>query len=546
MTYYRPIAELKTHVVSNQPPPLENYNLYESDVVLQAAVEREGGSWARQQLMAFGKTLGSDEVLEWGRVANREVPVLKRFDRYGHRVDEVEFHPGWHHMMRLGMEYGVHSVAWTAPAGGHVVHTALEYMLAQVEAGVCCPLTMTYAAGAALNAAPEVAEIWRPRLQSNEYDARCIPGEQKRSCTVGMAMTEKQGGSDIRANSTIAEPLSGDEYALTGHKWFCSAPMSDAFLTIARAPGGLTCFLVPRWTPDGKRNGIRVQRLKNKLGNRSNASSEIEYEGAWARRIGPEGKGVRTIIEMVHHTRLDCTLAAAGIMRQATKQAIHHAQHRSAFGAKLISQPLMMNVLADLSIETEAATTLAFRIARAFDDSEQNPDAASFARLAVAVGKYWVNKRVIGVVGEAMECLGGAGYVEESPMPRLYREAPLNGIWEGSGNVICLDILRTLQRSPESGQLFLAELELAKGCVPAFDRSLATLQTALSSPVQQGQARLLCEQMAAGLQASLLIRFAPTAVFELFCETRLNVAAGMAYGTLPNRASIGELLERAG
>ncbi|HZD25569.1 MAG TPA: acyl-CoA dehydrogenase family protein, partial [Alphaproteobacteria bacterium] len=489
--------------------------------------------------------------IEWGRQANRFPPELRTFDRFGQRIDEVDFHPAYHELMRLGLENGVSTIAWTAAeGGGHTAHAVLEYLLVQAEAGVCCPLTMTYAAVPALRRQPEVAEEWVPRILQGRYDPRSIPAAEKQGVTIGMAMTEKQGGSDVRANTTRAVPLGaggpGGEYALTGHKWFCSAPMCDAFLTLAYTDNGLSCFLVPRWTPDGQRNVFLIQRLKDKLGNRSNASSEIEYSGTWARMVGEEGRGVRTIIEMVHHTRLDTTLAAAGLMRQALVQAIHHAGHRSAFQRRLAQQPLMQNVLADLAVESEAATVLMARIAQAFDDDGRDASAAAFARIAVAVGKYWVNKRLPNFTYEAMECLGGAGYVEESMMPRIYREAPLNSIWEGSGNVICLDVLRAMQREPEAVPALLAEVEQARGGDARLDRAIDALKDMLAGPGDaERQARRLTESLALALQGALLVRHAPAAVADAFCASRLDGAWGHCYGTLPSGCDFAAIMARA-
>jgi len=429
MTPRAQIAELRTHDVTNQPPPLTDYNLFELDTPLREAMARQNLDWAEPQLRKMGEVCGRAETQEWAVLANRHTPELQTHDRFGHRLDEVSYHPAYHQLMTLGVEHKVPSIAWQGDRpGGHTVHTALEYLLFQVEAGVCCPLTMTYAAVAALRNQPDVAAEWEPRIMAASYDPRFIPAAEKTGVTVGMAIMEKQGGSDVRANTTRAVALGrsgpGEAYALTGHKWFCSAPMCDAFLTLAYAEGGLSCFLVPRWTPDGARNPFLIQRLKDKLGNRSNASSEIEFDDTWGQLLGEEGRGVATIMDMVQHTRLDTTLAPAAMMRQAVVQATHHATHRSAFQRRLVQQPLMRNVLADLALESEAATALTIRLAQAFDDAEADATAKAFARICIAVGKYWLNKRLPNVVYEAMECLGGAGYVEDSGMPRLYREAP--------------------------------------------------------------------------------------------------------------------------
>ncbi len=439
-----------SHAVVNQPPPLADYNLFESDPVLRAALDREGAGWAADELSAFGAIMGSEHAAELARSANDYPPELRAFDSAGRRLDEVAYHPAYHELMELAKAHEVHSIAWTSSqCGGHVAHMALEYLLVQADAGVCCPITMTYASLPTLRKNPDITQQWQARVTAAAYDRRFIPAAEKTGVTIGMAMTEKQGGSDVRASTTQARACGpAGEYELTGHKWFCSAPMSDAFLTLAQTKAGISCFLVPRWRTDGARNPFLIQRLKNKLGDRSNASCEIEYSRTWAQLIGAEGDGVRTIIDMVHHTRLDTALAAAGLMRQAVVQAVHHTSHRSAFGRLLAHQPLMRNLLADLTIEWVAATMLAARVARSFDKSADAPGATSFSRLAVAVAKYWINKRLPGHVCEALECHGGSGYVEGSIMPRLYRQAPLNGIWEGSGNVICLDVLRTLARDP--------------------------------------------------------------------------------------------------
>jgi putative acyl-CoA dehydrogenase len=529
-----PIAELATHSVANQPPPLVNYNLFDSDPVLKTALAREGAGWAALHVSAFGQALGSEKVAALTDAANRHPPELRSFDRYGRRIDEVEFHPAYHELMTLAKSHEVHSIAWTAKAGGHVAHMALEYLLVQVEAGVCCPITMTSASVPVLRSEPNLAVEWLPKVLAAGYDLRFIPAAEKSSVTIGMAMTEKQGGSDVRANTTRAEPAGDDGYALTGHKWFCSAPMSDAFITLAQARGGLSCFFVPRWRPDGSRNPFFLQRLKDKLGDRSNASAEIEYAGTFALLVGEEGHGVRAIMDMVHQTRLDTALAAAGLMRQAVVQAVHHARHRRAFGRRLADQPLMRNVLADLVIDWVAATMMAARVARAFDEAAGDPSAKTFSRLAVAVAKYWINKRLAAHVCEAMECLGGSGYVEESIMPRLYRQAPVNGIWEGSGNVICLDVLRTIAREPVSLDALFAELTLARGGDRRLDLAIEKLNEMLRNHSDAEQhARRITESTALLLQGALLLRYGPEAVADAFCATRLSTDGGATYGTLP-------------
>jgi putative acyl-CoA dehydrogenase len=539
-----------THEVLNQPPPLEGHNVYGTDVALIEGVRREGAGWSEDRLESYGEVMGRPETIRLGVLANRFTPELRTHDRYGHRIDEVEFHPAWHEMMRLAMASELHNLPWRHPGpGANVARSALNYLHAQVEAGSNCPITMTYASMPTLRFQSEIADEWEPRLLGTEYDPRMIPASQKKAVTIGMAMTEKQGGSDVRANTTKAVAIDGGgpggAYELTGHKWFCSAPMCDAFLTLAHTDSGLSCFVVPRWRPDGTRNAFHIQRLKDKLGNRSNASSEIEYSDTWCRMIGEEGRGVRTIIEMVHHTRLDCVGGSAGIMRQAVAQAIHHASHRAAFGKTLVDQPLMQNVLADLALETEAATALMVRLARAYDEAPGSDEARAFARLATAVSKFWVCKRAPHLTYEAMECLGGNGYAEESSMPRLYREAPVNAIWEGSGNVICLDVLRAIGREPDSLPALLGELALARGVNESYDASLSSLEGELRDPAEaESRARVLTERMALLLQASLLLRHAPSFVSDAFCASRL-AGGGLVFGTLPAGTRCRDIVERA-
>ncbi len=551
MAYYRPRTELRSHDVTNQAPPFEEVNLYDLDTPLNEAVRWAGAVWADDKFRVLGARVGSAEVFEWAMLANRHTPVLKSFDRYGRRIDEVEFHPAYHALMDLGTRHEIASIAWTARQGGHTAHVVLEYLFAQIEQGVCCPLTMTYASVPALRHQPEVADRWVPLIQAATYDSSSRPMAEKRGVTIGMAMTEKQGGSDVRANTTraVAEGTGGPgaAYRLTGHKWFCSAPMCDAFLTLAYAEGGLSCFLVPRWEPGGERNrGFQIMRLKDKLGDRSNASSEIEYHDAYGVLLGEEGRGLTVIMQMVQHTRLDTILAPAGYMRHALANAVWHTAHRSAFQKKLIDQPLMQRVLADLALESEAATALVMRIAQSFDDAATDPQAAEFARLATPVAKYWVNKRVPGFVYEAMECHGGAGYVEESILPRLYRQAPLNSIWEGSGNVICLDVLRAMQRHPEAVSAFMAELQKAAGQNRTYDGALETMKGLLKpGAVAEAQARQLTENLALLLQASLLIRHAPGFVADAFCAARLSEHRAMVYGALPDGADARALIARA-
>jgi len=544
-------AHAPTHQVVNQPPPFEEVNLLELDAALREGLAREGGASFTDGVRELGATLGSARVLALGRDANRFPPELRSYDRFGKRLDEVAFHPAWHEMLRIAMAAQVHNLPWrTRRPGAHVARSAMLSLLSQVESGSCCPITMTFACLPALRHQKEIAEEWEPLLLGTAYDPRLLPAREKSAVLVGMAMTEKQGGSDVRANSTQAHPLGaggpGGEYTLVGHKWFCSAPMSDPFLTLAQAERGLSCFLVPRVLPDGTRNDFQIQRLKDKLGNRSNASSEVEFHGTLARMVGEEGRGIRTILEMVHHTRLDCVSGSAGLMRQALAQAVHHARHRSAFGRRLVEQPLMEGVLADLALESEAATLLMLRLARAYDEASAAEPERAFARLATAVAKYWVCKRAPAMIYEAMECLGGNGYVEESALPRLFREAPVNAIWEGSGNVICLDVLRAIVREPSSLPAFLDELHGARGGSPTLDAYVAALERELAEPAAYELcARGLVERMALALQASLLVRFAPPFVADAFCAARLAREGGLLFGTLPAAARRREIVARA-
>jgi putative acyl-CoA dehydrogenase len=543
-------SDFETHAVTNQPPPFEDVNLFDGDVGLREGVAREGAGWASDAIRRYGALAGSREMLVHGELANAHPPELCTHDRFGRRIDEVEFHPSWHAVMRTAMAHELHNLPWRAARpGAHVARSALLFLHTQAESGSCCPLTMTFACVPALRQQPEVFAAWEQHLLATEYDPRMRPAAEKRSALVGMAMTEKQGGSDVRANSTRARPLGpagpGEAYELTGHKWFCSAPNCDAFLTLAQTERGISCFLVPRWRPDGSRNPFRLQRLKDKLGNRSNASAELEYAGTFAQMLGEEGRGIRTILEMVHHTRLDCVTASAGLMRQALAQALHHTTHRAAFGRALRDQPLMRNVLADLAIESEAATALALRLARAFDASVEDEAERAFARIATAVAKYQVCKRTPALIAEAMECLGGNGYVEESSLPRLYREAPVNAIWEGSGNVVCLDVLRASVREPASLPALLAELQLARGADRRLDAWVGALEGELVRPEDaELRARRSVERLALALQAALLVRHAPHAVADAFCASRLG-DGGLAFGTLPPSVDCGTILERS-
>ncbi|MGV9877770.1 acyl-CoA dehydrogenase family protein [Streptomyces sp. NPDC003006] len=536
-----------THTVTNQAPPLVGYDVFASDRALVEGVERHLDpallDSARDELSLLGRSAGSAQAQEWGALANDNPPVLRTHDRYGHRIDEVDFHPSWHRLLGKAVGAGL-TGAWSRP-GGHLRRAAGFLVWTQTEGGHGCPVSMTHAAVPALRADPALAAEWEPRLTSTIYDQGLRPASQKAGALFGMGMTEKQGGSDVRANTTRAQALAEDgTYVLTGHKWFCSAPMSDGFLVLAQAEQGLTCFLVPRVLEDGSRNAFAIQRLKDKLGNRSNASSEVEFDGTWARRVGDEGRGVRTIIEMVAATRLDCVIGSAALMRQAVAQAVHHATYREAFGGKLVDKPLMRNVLADLALESEAATTLALRLAAAYDDGSEQERA--FLRLAVPAAKYWVTKRCTPMVGEALECLGGNGYVEESGMPRLLREAPLNSIWEGSGNVQALDVLRALQREPQALNAFLQEVGKARGADHRLDGAIKGLLTELADlDGIEARARRLVERMALVLQGSLLVRYAPSEVSDAFCASRLGGDWGTAFGTLPHSLDLASVVERA-
>lgn len=539
-----------THSVENQAPPIGDHNAFLIDPAMREGLTREGGAWGEDLARGFGERVGSEEVAVWADKANTHTPILHSHDRWGHRIDEVEFHDSYHALMSLAKEASVHSLPWRNPRdGAHVVRAVLHILFNEAEQGVSCPIAMTFAGVPALRQQPDIADQWIPRLTEAAYDPRMIPSWEKSGCTIGMAMTEKQGGSDVRANTTRAEAIgksgAGRAYLLSGHKWFCSAPMCDAFLTLAYTDKGLSCFLVPRWTPDGARNRFFIQRLKNKLGNKSNASSEIEYDRTWAEMIGEEGRGVPTIIEMVHHTRLETTIGSVGQMRGALTQALHHTRHRSAFQRRLVDQPLMRQVLADMALEVEAATALVLRVARAFDEGPETETAAAFGRIATPIAKYWVCKRVSGLVYEALECHGGNGYVEDAPMARIYREAPLNGIWEGSGNVICLDVLRAMGRNPESVAALMEELAHASGLDDRYDSHLSALRSDLADgAVAEASARLLVERIALALQASLLLRHAPPAVGAAFCATRLQGDRGQAYGAFTDTAVSDSILER--
>ncbi len=540
----------ETHEAENLSRELCDYNMYSEDAALGEAVRREGAQWAESGLIAFGQMTGSADYLELGRLANRFTPELDSHDRFGNRVDLVSFHPAYHQLMKTAIEHGLHSSPWTDPrAGAHVARAARTYLHNQVEAGHGCPITMTFAAVPTLRLQPDLARVWEPKVTASVYDPRNVPVAQKQGVTIGMAMTEKQGGSDVRTNSTRAFPVGsggpGQAYELVGHKYFVSAPMCDAFLVLAQTAVGLSCFLLPRWRSDGAKNAMQVLRLKKKMGNASNASSETELRGALAWMVGEEGRGVRNIIEMVSMTRFDCMIGSSAGMRMAASQALHHCSIRSAFGKVLNRQPLMQNVLADLALESEAALTLTMRMARAMDHrSDEQEDL--LVRLVTAVGKYWICKRTPNHAYEAMECIGGSGVMEDSMMPRLYREAPVNTIWEGSGNVQCLDVLRAIAKTPAVIDAFVTEVAQARGAHAALDALLAGLAKDLKDVRDiEYRARDLVDRMALALQASLLLRHAPSFVSAAFCHSRLEQLGHHNYGTLPRGVDCSAILARA-
>ncbi len=540
------MTRLDTHQVTNQPPPLEDVNLYAVNLALQEAATRGGAGWAHDELLVRGAELGSREWLRRGDDANRFPPQLRLFDRYGHRSDTFEHHPAWHECLAYLKRHGVATGAWADPKpGAHVRRAALFQLFAEVECGSLCPTTMTYGAVPPIAREPVLAKDWIPLLLSPDYDPRFVPAAGKRGVLMGMAMTEKQGGSDVRANTTRAEDAGEGWYRLTGHKWFFSAPMCDAFLVTAQAAGGLTCFFMPRFAPDATRNDIRIQRAKDKLGDRSNAGAEVEFHGTWAYRVGEEGRGVPTVIEMATYTRMDCANGSAGLARAALSQALHHAHHRKAFGARLVDQPLMRNVLADLALEVEAHLALAMRVSAAFDRQDDAFEEA-LRRVLTPVAKYWVCKRLPAIGVETMEVLGGNGYVEDGPMPRLYRQMPLNAIWEGAGNIMCLDVLRALKRHPESIDALAAEIAPARGRDTAFDRFASGLEADLAAGEPgEGQARRLVERIALAAQASLLLRFAPDGVAAAFCASRLAGEWSGTFGTLPAAVDLQGIIQRA-
>ena len=549
MNHLRPIKQLPTHEVENMPPYMGNQDLWKNDKNLRDAVNREGAGWAEKKLSAFGHLMGSTEMFDHAEKANKNPPELKAFDQYGNRINYVDYHPSYHHLLGVAIKNEIPSFAWNhKKEGSQVAHMALTYMFNQVEGGVMCPMAMTYSVIPALKHNRDLESQWLPKVLSNQYDDRDIPIDQKLGGTIGMFMTEKQGGSDVRANSTRAKPVSsnvgnGSEYLLTGHKYFCSAPMCDAFLVLANTDVGLSCFLVPRWKPNGERNSFFIQRLKDKLGNRSNASSEIELDNTLGTMIGEEGKGIKTILDMVIGNRIYCAVSSASLMRQAVVQVLHHVSHRSAFQKRLIDQPLMRNVVTDMVLESEAALNLSLRVARAVDNQNSNEDERSFARISTAISKYWVTKRAPYLIFEALECHGGPGYIEESVMPRLYREAPLNSIWEGSGNVMCLDVLRALQRDKNALPALFKELDLAKGANRNFDVSLDDLKSKLeSSKGIETEARLITEKMACLIQASIFIRSGQREKISAFCDSRLGSTWSGAFGTLSEGTNFEEII----
>jgi len=554
MTNRAPMSGLPTHDVENQPPAMGDINSVHMDAALREMIIREGADWAMDDISAFGAVTGSAHAREQARLADKHSPEIRPFDPQGRRLNEVEFHPAYHELMAMAMKGRVHNYAWVheGKPGAHAAQMALAYLFNQTEGGVACPMAMTYAVYPALKAQNSVREPLENLLLSDQYDPRSIPVREKTGMTMGMFMTEKQGGSDIRANSTKARPLGTDsgpgaEYLLDGHKWFCSAPMSDAFLTVAQTEKGLSCFYLPRWKPDGSRNNLFIQRLKDKVGNRSNASSEMEFIDTYAVMVGAEGRGIPTIIEMVQHTRLFCIMGSAAIMRAGLTHALYHVSHRRAFQRRLIDQPLMRVLLADLALESEASAQMMMRVAGSFDRSGTSALEDGYKRIVTAIGKYWVCKRAPSFLYEAMECHGGSGYVEESAMGRLFRESPVNSIWEGSGNVMCLDVLRAMAHEPEGLKAVLDDLAELKGVHPDYDRALEAVCMALATgSVPEQRARWLTEQFAKLVQANLMHRHAPKAMADTFTATRLGQSGGHVYGTLPDDAPIDAILERAG
>lgn len=546
----QPDAVPYTHEVTNQPPPLLDYNAFDGDTALVEAVHREGASWAQDALSAAGAHTGSAKVIEWGYLANEYKPQLHAFDRQGHRIDAVRYHESYHKLMAMSLEAGLHSSPWTQPGpGAHVARAAREYLHAQVDAGHGCPVTMTFASVPAIRTTPALAESWLPKILTPGYDPRNVPHSEKQCLTIGMGMTEKQGGSDVRSNTTYARPVSaftgsGATYELVGHKWFTSAPMCDGFLMLAQSQGGLSCFLVPRWRPDGTKNPMQIQRLKNKAGNVSNASSEIELRGALGWMVGEEGRGVPAIIQMVAMTRFDCMVGSTAGMRQAVAQAIHHCRHRAAFGKTLADQPAMANVLADLQLEVEGALALTMRMARALDNADDEHE-KHLLRLGLPVGKYWICKRHPGHAYEAMECIGGNGVMDDFIMARIYRDAPINAIWEGSGNVQALDLLRAMAKSPNAVEAWFQELAQARGAHETLDTAIDDLARALKDQeAMEYRARSLAEHMALTMQAAQLVRTGHSAVAEAFILSRLGPGGSHNFGSLPRGVDVAGLIDR--
>lgn len=541
----------QTHEVTNQVPDLNDYNLFTTDIALVEGIRREKVGWHEADLTRFGAELGSKDVLRLGELANRHLPELITHDRLGNRIDVVDFHPSWHELLGLLRREGLHALPWMQPQpGAQVARAAGFFLQSQIEAGSLCPTTMTFASIPVLQNEPSLFASLKEKLFSREHDPRDLPIEQKRSIMIGMGMTEKQGGSDLRTNATVARPLSGTgrgaEYALTGHKWFFSAPMCDAHLILARTDTGLSCFFVPRWRPDGTKNAIQVQRLKDKMGNRSNSSSEVEFQGAYGIMVGEEGRGIPTIIEMANYTRLDCVIASAGLIRHAFVQAAHHARHRSAFGRQLAEQPLMRNVLSDLALESEAATLLMLRLAHAFE-SPQDPLERAWRRIVTPAAKFWICKRAIEFTGECMEVWGGNGYVETGPMARMYREAPVNSIWEGSGNVMCLDVLRAVEKEADGFLLLLDELKKVATAHAGLQKLVTGLQNDLNMPPDQREllARRFAQRLTIAAQSALMLQHAPAAIADAFISSRSDAECGRVYGTLAASNLQQETLARA-
>lgn len=551
MSYYGAQSELRTHTVENQAPPLEGGNAFRGDQALREALVREGGEWATDRLIALGEAINDPINIENAFLANKHGPELKRFDRYGHRIDTIEFHPAYHHTMSLAYRHDVGTLPWNHPRpGAHVAKAAASILFNQLEGGVMCPYAISYGVIPLLRLQPELAAVWEAGLRSTEYDGRQLPADRKTGLTAAFSSTEKQGGTDVRANTTFATPVGrrgpGEEYLIHGHKFFCSAAAGDVFFIVARTDAGPSCFFAPKWLPDGTRNPISLERLKDKLGNKSNVSCEIEIDNAHGWLIGEEGRGIPTMMAFIHCTRFETILSPTGFMRKALNEALHHARHRAVFGKKLIDQPLMKSVLADLALDSEAATAFAMRVGRSFDLKAEDDFERAYARTSLAIGKYWLNKRVVPFLHEALEVLGGSGYVEESVMPRLYREAPVHGLWEGPGNVQALDVLRTLSKEPDAVAAFFAELKLAQGGNRYLDNTVTDLERMVANgPIAEDQARCFTEKAALSLQAALLVRHSPACMADAFCATRLGGQSGASFGTLPAGIDIDGIIQRA-